>query len=131
MRVLRNTVFLFALISIAVAQPQKADFAKWWPQFQAAVAKHDAKAVASMMTFPLDWELGTVRKIQTAADFIAKFDAYFPADMVKAVATKKPLHNPNGEYTITWIARHDEYSLYFREDGKGGFVLWASSEGPA
>lgn len=119
-----------ASVSLA-AHPPAADFGKWWPQFQAAVAKHDAKAVAGMTTFPLDWELGKVRRVATADDFVAKFDSYFPPDMVKAVATRKPDQSPKNEYSITWKARGDEYSLYFREDGKGGFVLWALSEGPA
>ena len=125
-------IALLLTSGFAPAQPSKPDWSKWWPQFRAAVAKHDGKAVAQMMQFPVDdWELGQIRKLTTAEDFAAHFDRYFPADMVKAVATKKPEGFKSGEYSITWKARGDEYSLYFREDGKGSYVLWALSEGPA
>src|ERR1017187_8486025 len=131
MRKLIGLIVLAAAASVSLpADPPAADFSKWWLQFQAAVAKHDAKAVAGMMQFPLDWELGKVRKIQTAADFIAKYDAYVPADMVKAVATKTPFHDPGGEYTISWTAHKDECTLFFKLDAKGNWVLEALSEGP-
>ena len=130
MRILRNTV-LFALTAIAVAQPQKADWSKWWPQFQAAVAKHDARAVADMTYMPTQWELGKIRRVESKATFIAKFDTYFPEPMRQAVASKKPEAFPDGAYTITWVVKNDEYTLYFKEDGKGGFRVDALSEGPA
>src|SRR6185295_17438719 len=44
------------LVGVAGAQNGDAAFRKWWPGFQAAVAKHDAKAVAHGMLFPQPWE---------------------------------------------------------------------------
>jgi hypothetical protein len=120
-------VFVTAVCS---AQPPKADWNKFWPQFQSAVARKDAKAVAGMMQFPLDWELGKVRKIQSAADFVANFDRYFPADLIAAVATKKPILDPGGEYTVSWKAHGDECTLFFKDNHQGAFVLEALSEGP-
>lgn len=76
----------------------------------------------------MDWELKAVRQIKTREDFIAHFASYFPADMKRAVASAKPVAIPEG-YMITWKARGDEYSLYFRPSGSG-FALFALSEGP-
>jgi hypothetical protein len=118
---------LAILIHTAVAAD---DFAKWWPGFQSAVAKGDAKAVAQNTRFPLSWENGPVREIKTEAEFLKGFDTYFTAEIRKAIATGKPDRLPDGTYTITWKARGNEYSLYFRPQGSG-FVLDALSEGPA
>jgi hypothetical protein len=104
-------------------------FVKWWPQFQAAVAKNDQKAILRGASYPMDWELGKVRKINSEVDFLAHFDAYFTADMKKAVASKKPVAIPNNQYMITWNARGNEYSMYFLAKD-GGYVLHALSEGP-
>lgn len=131
MRLLRTTIAFVALTAASLAQPQKADWAKWWPQFQSAVARHDAKAVAGMMHFPADWELGKIRKLQSEADFVANFDKYVPADMIKAVAEKTPFKDPGGDYyTISWKFRGLECTLFFKRDRKGGYFLEALSEGP-
>lgn len=121
---------LCALLLLAVSAIGADDgFAKWWPQFQAAVAKNDKPAVLRGAVYPMDWELGKVRKINSEADFLAHFDAYFTADMKKAVATKKPVAIPNNQYMITWNARGNEYSMYFLAKN-GAYVLHALSEGP-
>jgi hypothetical protein len=104
-------------------------FAKWWPDFKASVAKNDAKAIVRGTQFPLPWELGKVRNIATEADFVAHFSTYFTADMRKAVAEQKPVSIPGDQYMITWHARGNEYSMYFKPQG-GSFVLLALSEGP-
>lgn len=103
-------------------------FAKWWPQFQVAVSKGDAKAMTEGTKFPLQWELGSVREVKTREDFIAHFAAYFTPDMKKAVASRKPVAIPEG-HMIVWNARGDEYSLYFRPVN-GSFALSGLSEGP-
>ena len=95
---------------------------------QAAVAKNDAKAISEGTVFPMDWELGPLRKIASREDFIAKFAAYFTSDMKKAVASGKPVAVPEG-YMITWHARGNEYSMYFHPVN-GSFALGALSEGP-
>lgn len=131
---LRSLVAILVLTTaagVSLAQPRKADWSSWWPQFQAAVAKHDARAVAGMTFFPTQWELGKIRRAESKAVFISKFDAYFPEHMRQAVATKRPETFPDGSYTITWTVKNDEYTLYFKEDGKGGFRVDALSEGPA
>ena len=131
MRALRNVLTLMAFCAAMAAQPAKPDWNRFWPKFQAALAKHDAKTVAGMMQFPADWELGKVRKIQSAADFVANYDRYVPADMVAAVATKQPVQDPGGGYyTISWKAHNDECTLFFKDDRKGGYFLEALSEGP-
>jgi hypothetical protein len=103
-------------------------FAKWWPRFQSAVKSGDGKAVAVDAKFPMQWENGPVREIATQAEFVRRFDSYFAADMKHAVATAKPVQIPDG-YMITWKARGNEYSLYFKPSG-AGFALNGLSEGP-
>ncbi len=103
-------------------------FAKWWPQFQSAVAKGDAKAIADPAKFPMEWENGPVRQIKTREDFVGHFATYFTIDMKKAVASKKPVAIPEG-YMIFWNARGNQYSLNFHPSG-GSFVLAGLSEGP-
>ncbi len=113
-----------------MALPAAEDgFAKWWPEFKAAVAKNDAKAIVHGSDFPMDWELLKVRKIDSEADFIAHFNTYFLADMKRAVATQKPVAIPDNKYMITWHARGNEYSLYFKKSG-ASWALWTLSEGP-
>jgi len=120
-------LFLFAF---AASVPGADDgFAKWWPEFKAAVTKGDAKAMVHGAQFPMDWELGKVRKIATEADFLAHFHTYFRADMRRAVLTQKPVAIPGDQYMVTWHARGDEYSLYFKAQG-GSWVLKGLSEGP-
>lgn len=120
---------LAALALLAMSAIAADDgFAAWFPQFQAAVAKNDAKAIAGFARFPIDWELGKVRRIETDADFFAHFAAYFPADMRKAVAQAKPVPIPDG-YMLTWKARGDEYSLYFKKLSDR-WILNGLSEGP-
>jgi hypothetical protein len=125
-----KTLAALALFAISASSVMAADdgFAAWWPQFQAVVSKNDAKAVASLAHFPMDWELGKVRKVETEADFVGHFSAYFPADLRRAVAHGKPVSIPDG-YMITWKARGNEYSLYFNKIS-GRFALSALSEGP-
>jgi hypothetical protein len=119
---------LAVLLLALTASGADDGFAKWWPQFQSTVAKSDAKAITEGSKFPMQWELKAVREIKTREDFVAHFAAYFTADMKKAVANGKPVAIPEG-YMITWHARGNEYSLYFRPAG-GSFALSALSEGP-
>jgi hypothetical protein len=120
---------LAALLSLAMAVSAQDGFGKWWPQFQAAVKSGDAKTAAAGAAFPMDWENGPIRTIKTQAEFLAGFSSYFTADMKAAVASKKPDHLPNGQYMITWKARGNEYSLYFKPSG-AAFALNGLSEGP-
>jgi hypothetical protein len=120
-------LFLFAF---AASAPGADDgFAKWWPEFKSSVTKSDAKAMVHGSTFPMEWELGKVRKIDTEADFILHFNTYFMADMRRAVLTQKPIAIPGNKYMILWHARGDEYSLYFKSRG-GSWALDGLSEGP-
>jgi hypothetical protein len=117
-------------LAFAASTPAADDgFAKWWPEYKTAVAKNDPKAIVKGAQFPMDWELGKVRKIQTEVEFLADFGTYFTADMRKAIATQKPVSIPNDQYMITWHARGNEYSLYFMSRG-GSWSLYALSEGP-
>ena len=106
-----------ALLALLAHTVLAADFAKWWPEFQSAVAKADAKAVARQAHFPLHWENGKIREIQTEAEFLKSFDVYFTPEIRRIVATKKAELLPNGTYIVTWKARGNEYSLYFKPEG--------------
>jgi hypothetical protein len=114
------------LASVAAAD---ADFWKWWPRFQAAVARSDAKAVAAGAHFPLQWENGPIRDIKSQADFDKRFEVYFTPEIRKMVATKKPEDSGYGQFAITWKARGNEYSLILRPEG-GTYILEALTEGP-
>ncbi len=122
----------FALLApVLLLRGQSApDFAKWWPTFQAAVAKPDAADVAKMAHFPLSWENGAIREIATESDFVKNFSTYFTAEIRKSIATGKSERLPDGTYMLTWKARGNEYSLYFRPRGSA-YMLDALSEGPA
>ena len=123
-------IFAVIFVSVAAAQNPDAAFQKWWPGFQSAVAKHDAKAVAQGMRFPQPWENGpAIREIKTASDLTARFDAYLTPEIKNQIATKKPERLPNGNYIIIWHARGNEYSLHFTPAGSG-FALDGLGEGP-
>jgi hypothetical protein len=120
-----------SFLALAVALSAQADsvFTKWWPPFQAAVARLDAKTVAEGVEFPLNWENGPTRQIKTEAELVNRFDFYFTPEIRKIVATKTPELLPNGIYIITWKARGNEYSLYFKTHASA-FALDGLSEGP-
>jgi hypothetical protein len=114
---------LFAVASLTLAQPSNSNFQKWWPRFQAAVAKRDAKAIADMTTFPAKWPLEKVRRIESRGDFIQKFDTYFPEEARQAVATGTPRRSLDGMYYVAWMKGVYDYALRFKPDGKGGYRL--------
>jgi len=123
-------IFAIAFAGHAAAQNPDAAFQKWWPSFQSAVAKHDAKAIAQGMRFPQPWENGpAIREIKTAADLTAHFDVYITPEIKKQIATKKPERLPNGNYIIIWHTRGNEYSLHFTPAGSS-FALDGLGEGP-
>jgi hypothetical protein len=128
MQILPRMGFLALLPALMTAAD--TDFAKWWPQFQTAVAQRDVKAVARGVQFPLNWENGSIRAIKTEADLAKSFDVYFTLDVRKIIAVKKPERMPNGIYSLTWKARGNEYSVYFKPGDAGVFVLDGLSEGP-
>jgi len=123
-------VLALVLAGAVSAQNGDAAFQKWWPGFQAAVAKHDAKTVARGMRFPQPWENGAaIREIKSEADLAARFDVFFTTEIKKQIATKRPERLPNGNYMIVWHARGNEYSLHFTPVGDG-FALDGLGEGP-
>src|SRR5262249_924276 len=125
----RASLLLVLLVLFAATGPA-ADFGKWWPGFKAAVARNDAKAVAQMTRFPLSWANGPIREVRTEAEFVQGFEKYFTAEIRKAIAAGKPEELPDGTYILTWKARGNEYSLYFKPESSG-YRLDALSEGPA
>lgn len=122
-------ILLAGLLLVYGIKAANADFTKWWPQFQAAVAKGDAKAVAQGAHFPMDWENGPIRQIKTEADFIKRFDVYFTVEVKKAIATGKPGPLAPGEYGVTWKARGNEYTIFFKPE-VAAYALGGLSEGP-
>jgi hypothetical protein len=130
MKILRAAL-LFAFAAVIAPQALHADaFTRWWPQFRIAAANSDAKAVAEGVHFPLPWENGKIRDIKTQADFTQNFIRYFTPEIQKIVATKRPERLPNGIYSITWKARGNEYSIYFKPGAAGAYILDGLSEGP-
>ena len=118
------------LVGVAGAQNGDASFLKWWPGFQAAVAKHDVKAVGRGMRFPQPWENGpAIREIKSEADLNARFDAFLTPEIKKQIATQRPERLPSGNYMIVWHARGNEYSLHFKPAGDA-FALDGLGEGP-
>ena len=118
------------MLLILIAPLPAADFASWFRDFRAAVARRDAAAIAKQAHFPLHWENGPIREIQSEADLVKNFDRYFTPEISKIIASKMPVGEPTGNFTITWKARGNEYSLYFKPEGQT-FVLDGLSEGPA
>lgn len=123
MRIICTLLTLFAVASLNHAQSPKSNFDKWWPQFQAAAARRDAKAIAGMTTFPTKWPLEHTRRIESRDDFIQKFETYFPEEARQAVATAKPRRSPDGMYYVAWTKGVYDYALCFKPDGKGGYRL--------
>ena len=121
---------LCALLLFAISAFGADDgFAKFWTEFKATVARNDAKGIVRGVEYPLDWELGKVRKVTSEADFVAHFSSYFTADMRKAIATGKPELVPGNQYLLIWHARGNEYSFHFLAKN-GTYVLFALAEGP-
>ncbi len=121
--------FLLTLARPIQAQDQAA-FAKWWTQFQGAVARHDVNAVVQGAKFPMDWENGATRNIKTEAELTSRYDFYITAEIKKIVATKKAERIPStGKYIVIWKAHGNEYALYFTPLGGGVFALDGLSEG--
>ena len=118
-----------AILALAAVSMQAEDFAKWFQHFQSAVAKGNGEAATERADFPMDWEYGSTRKIPARAVLVGRFNSYFTDEIKQAVATKKPEHLPTGEYIITWKARGNEYSMYFKAVS-GTYALFALSEGP-
>jgi len=125
---IRFALLVLCLASLAAGADD--GFAKWWTRFQAAVTARDATSTARGVSFPLNWENGKIRDIKTEAELEKNFDRYFTAEIKKLIATRKPERMPNGVYSITWKARGNEYSIYFKPGAGGEFVLDGLSEGP-
>ena len=129
-RLHQETVTAVASVQRSLGRGDRVTFEQWWPRFQAVVARHDAKTVAAGVKFPLNWENGPIREIKTEPELVRRFDDYFTGEIRKIIAGRKPERLGNGRYIITWKARGNEYSLYFRPGGPAGFVLDGLSEGP-
>jgi hypothetical protein len=125
-RILFSAILLSAAVVTGLAAD---DFSKWWPAFQASVAKTDAKSVVKGVHYPLQWENGKIRDIKSEAEFVRSFSTYFTPEIKRMIAQGKPEKFPGG-YSITWKARGNEYSIYFKPDPSGGFALDGLSEGP-
>lgn len=77
----------------------------------------------------MNWENGAVREIKTEAEFVNRFDVYFTSEIKRKIAGVKPERLPDGTYILTWKARGNEYSLYFKPGAGGAFALDGLSEG--
>jgi hypothetical protein len=104
-------------------------FTPWWKQFQTAVAKRDTTTITKGAKFPMQWENGPTRDIRAVTAFAARFDFYFTTDIKNIIASRTPVQAGKDGYSITWKARGNEYSLYFKNRG-AGWALDGLSEGP-
>ena len=118
-------LLLFAMVAGAADD----GFANWWRRFQSAVAKGNGTIVTEGAEFPMAWENGHLRKIEASSVIIDRFDFYFTAEIRDAVAKGKPERLSDGTHIVTWKARGNEYSLYFKPRG-ASFMLAGLSEGP-
>jgi hypothetical protein len=118
------------LLLALVAGAADDGFGNWWRRFQTAVAKGNGVSVAAGAEFPMQWENGHLRKIEARSVLEDRFDVYFTPEIRDAVAKGKPERLPDATYMLTWKARGNEYSLYFKPQG-GQFVLAGLSEGPS
>jgi hypothetical protein len=117
------------LLLVALAAGAADDgFAGWWKHFQSAVAKSNGGVVAEGADFPMQWEIGRIRKIEARSVLESRFDLYFTDEMRAAIAKGKPERLTDGRHMLTWRAGANEYSLYFMPQG-AGFVLAGLSEG--
>jgi len=127
MKLFANLLLLITLTHQAHAGDH---FTEWWTQFRAITAKSDAATVAAGVKFPIPWENGKIRDIKSLEDFSQNYTHYFTPEITKIVVTKKPERLPNGIYSITWKARGNEYSIYFKPGPDKTFILDGLSEGP-
>jgi hypothetical protein len=125
----RIAFLLLLVVPLAAQDKATTGFETWWKRFQASIVKKDAALVTQRVRFPMPWEDGPTREIKAAADISARFDFYFTPEIKKIIATRKPVADGPADYTITWKARGNEYSLYFKNRGLG-WALDGLSEGP-
>jgi hypothetical protein len=129
MKLAARLPLLASLVALLFAGAAADDgFANWWKHFQSAVAKGNGSAVGEGADFPMGWENGRIRKIEARSALADRFDIYFTAEIRDAVAKGKPDRLADGTYMLTWKARGNEYSLYFKPQG-AAFVLAGLSEG--
>lgn len=126
---MKPAALLLSALLLAASGAADDGFANWWKRFQTAVAKGNGAAVAEGADFPMDWENGRIRKIEARSALTDRFDVYFTEEIRGAVAKGKPERLRDGTYMLTWKARGNEYSLYFKPQG-AAFVLAGLSEGP-
>src|SRR5262245_32794581 len=115
---MKAVALVFAVCAALVAQNNPAaDFDRWFRDFQSAVVRKDAAAVTRGSKFPMQWEDGPTRDVKNADDFTRRFDFYFTADIKSRIASQKPVSGGGDTYSITWKARGNEYSIYFKFSG--------------
>ena len=109
-------------------------FARWWSQFQVAVAHNDKEAIAGMIKFPLEWENLKMRSIKSNEEFLKRFPEIFTAEIKMKIAQVKPKKEEDG-YSINWRGRGERaansYSMFFKAAPGGQFTIGGLYEGPA
>lgn len=125
-RIARSSVLLLAALAVFAADD---GFDRWWPSFQDAVDSGEAERALRGAKFPMHWENGPVREVRSEDEMIRRFSTYFTAEIKKAIDDGTPEAYPDG-YMLTWHARGNEYSLYFKKTGPNRFALDGLSEGP-
>ena len=123
------SLLLVMLAPLGVQDRDAANFATWWKQFQTAVASKDVATVTKGARFPMQWENGPTREVKAADDFAARFEFYFTPEIKDIISTRTPAVEGRDTRTITWQARGNEYSLYFKAQGNA-WVFDGLSEGP-
>ena len=108
-------VFLVALSGIAQT-PSKAknDFASFWSEFKAAVAKDDKEAVAAMTKLPMY----LANKEQSKTGFLKLYGGLFPKKVKTCFSSAKPVKDQDS-YSV--FCGHSIY-VFARENGKWKFT---------
>jgi hypothetical protein len=122
-------LLFITLLPLGRQDKNAASFATWWKQFQTAVSRRDAASVTKGARFPMQWENGPTRDVKAPSDFAARFDFYFTSEIKDVIAKRSPVAEGRESRTITWKARGNEYSLYFKPKG-ATWVFDGLSEGP-
>ena len=109
-------LLLLVLLNPVLGSEVKSEgqFAPFWAQFKAAVAKKDKEAIAGMTKFPFNRG-----KPLTRADFMKQFDVIFSAKVRKCFQSAKPEKDNRGNYTVFC---GDDIFTFTKEGGEFRFT---------
>ena len=127
--VLLTAVLIAVILVPGLAQnsaTHEAEFKTFYAAFLSAARENDKEKIADMIAFPVDsWSVdrkGDVRTeaIKDKAQFLAKYNTYFTANMRTHIPKAKLKALDNNGYFISWRDANAEFSFDFAYvDGTG------------